>query len=327
MRFLVLTGILLCFCCQLFAQQKTTYTIKADSVKITNCDSSELIIENHTQAVPGFLFNTGNGRTVFKRALQSIGNSAYVIGADTLQLPVNAWTQGGNAFGAPGILGTLDNNTLDLYQSGNIRQRFFNNGNVAIGSPDDAGYKLYVAGGIRADQGATLLAPLAFQTDSAGALIFANTLTFTTANNLGNNTPGGMYIFTNQTPAINSGDGPARLVRLNKIVARGYEDGEETALRIDFTVTDSASDLRAVDAASGNVVVETGNLLMGATTGSTSKVDIIGNSGFSQLRLRTQYTPSSSSDSNGNPGDTAVDDNYFYYKTSTGWKRVALSSF
>ncbi|MBO9204504.1 MULTISPECIES: hypothetical protein [Niastella] len=33
------------------------YTIKADSVKITNtCDTAELIIENHTQNVPGFLF-------------------------------------------------------------------------------------------------------------------------------------------------------------------------------------------------------------------------------------------------------------------------------
>lgn len=45
------------------------YTIKADSVKITgaSCDSAELILQNHTQGVPGFLFNTGNGRTIFKR--------------------------------------------------------------------------------------------------------------------------------------------------------------------------------------------------------------------------------------------------------------------
>jgi hypothetical protein len=37
---------------------QVVYTIKADSVKITNCDSAELIIENHTQGVPGFLYNT-----------------------------------------------------------------------------------------------------------------------------------------------------------------------------------------------------------------------------------------------------------------------------
>jgi len=41
------------------AMGQYVYTIKADSVKITNCDSAELIIENHTQGVPGFLYNTG----------------------------------------------------------------------------------------------------------------------------------------------------------------------------------------------------------------------------------------------------------------------------
>ena len=62
------------------------YTIKADSVKVTNCDSAELIIENHTQGVPGFLFNTGNGRTIFKKAVQKINDSFYLIGADTVKI-------------------------------------------------------------------------------------------------------------------------------------------------------------------------------------------------------------------------------------------------
>lgn len=62
------------------------YTIKADSVRLTggSCDSTELIIQNHTQAVPGFLFNTGNGRTVFRKVLQKIGPGTYLVGADTL---------------------------------------------------------------------------------------------------------------------------------------------------------------------------------------------------------------------------------------------------
>jgi|GEM_PF-3196340 len=64
---------------------QNVYTIKADSVKLTNCDSTELIIENHTQNVPGFLFNKGNGRTVFQRALQRLNGSTYIIGADTLK--------------------------------------------------------------------------------------------------------------------------------------------------------------------------------------------------------------------------------------------------
>src|ERR1700744_5584246 len=67
--------------------QKYVYTIKADSVKITNCDSAELIIENHTQGVPGFLYNTGNGRTIFKRVLQSVNDSQYILGTDTLNIP------------------------------------------------------------------------------------------------------------------------------------------------------------------------------------------------------------------------------------------------
>lgn len=60
------------------------YTIKADSVLITNsCDTAELIIENHTQNVPGFLFNKGRGRTEFRRA-QMLGDSTILLGGDTL---------------------------------------------------------------------------------------------------------------------------------------------------------------------------------------------------------------------------------------------------
>ena len=65
------------------------YTINADSVKITNnCDSSELILQNHTQGVAGFLFNTGNGRTAFRRGIQKLNDSLFLIGADTLKVPL-----------------------------------------------------------------------------------------------------------------------------------------------------------------------------------------------------------------------------------------------
>lgn len=70
----------------------------------------------------------------------------------------------------------------------------------------------------------------------------------------------------------------------------------------------------------------TGELGIGATI-PTSKIDILGVNGYSQFRLRTQYTPTSSADANGNEGDIAVDDNFIYFKTSTGWKRSALTSF
>ncbi len=61
------------------AQTKSRLTLQADSVDIHNYDSAELIIQNHTQNVPGFLFNTGNGRTQLKHVLVGISDSVYLI--------------------------------------------------------------------------------------------------------------------------------------------------------------------------------------------------------------------------------------------------------
>src|SRR5258707_14006775 len=83
MKRLLLMMFLLCLGNMLFAQY--VYTINADSVKITNhCDTAELILENHTQTVPGFLFNKGRGRTEFRRVLQKVNDSLYLLGPDTL---------------------------------------------------------------------------------------------------------------------------------------------------------------------------------------------------------------------------------------------------
>ena len=57
----------------------------------------------------------------------------------------------------------------------------------------------------------------------------------------------------------------------------------------------------------------------------TARLDVIGSTGYNQVRMRTSYTPTDSSDANGNVGDVAWDDNYIYIKTSTGWKRASLS--
>jgi hypothetical protein len=120
--------------CDIWAQN--VYTIKADSVKITNCDSSELIIENHTQNVPGFLFNTGNGRTIFKRGCQKLNDSTYLIGADTVTVQPKPWVQGGNAFASTGILGTFDNQHLDFYTNDSARMRLTNQGGLVINGYD-----------------------------------------------------------------------------------------------------------------------------------------------------------------------------------------------
>jgi hypothetical protein len=315
---------------------KYVYTIKADTVKITNCDSAELILQNHTQNIPGFLFNTGNGRTAFQHAATKLNDSSYLVGADTVVVPVfrnTAWMEGGNAFGATGALGTLDNHPLVFYANGTPWAELFPTGHMVVGPASDAGYTfnvqgtMNVASTLTAQQGAAFFNPLSFDgSTSSSNIIYANWLVFNTNDDLGN-TENGVYTFTCQPPAANSGPGAYRLIHINKLVSRGYEDGEETAIRVDFTVTGTASDLRAFHAATGNVIVGAGNVQIGDSTGSTSRLDITGANGYSQFRLRTQYTPASSSDTNGNQGDFALDDNYLYYKTSTGWKRVALSTF
>jgi|GEM_PF-2577187 len=119
--------ILFCVVNSLSAQY--VYTIKADSVKITGCDSAELIIENHSQAVKGFLYNTGNGRTVFRRGVVKLSDSAYVIGADTLQLhPGNFWSLTGNvAVDSINFIGTRNNVPL-----------YFRINNITAGKIDSA---------------------------------------------------------------------------------------------------------------------------------------------------------------------------------------------
>lgn len=77
---LLLTGWTSTLC----AQQ--IYQIRADSVRIYNvCDTAELIIENRTQGVNGFLYNKGAGRTEFRKVrLEKIGDSRIAItGQDT----------------------------------------------------------------------------------------------------------------------------------------------------------------------------------------------------------------------------------------------------
>ena len=69
-----------------------------------------------------------------------------------------------------------------------------------------------------------------------------------------------------------------------------------------------------------------GNVGIG-TTAPTARLHVVGSTGYNQLRLQTPYTPTSSADPNGNVGDIAWDNNYIYVKTSTGWKRAALTSF
>jgi hypothetical protein len=70
-----------------------------------------------------------------------------------------------------------------------------------------------------------------------------------------------------------------------------------------------------------------GNVGIGAFIDISSKLTVKGEKGHDQLRLVTPFSPSSSEDENGQPGSIIWDDEYFYIKTSSGWKRAALDRF
>jgi hypothetical protein len=128
------------------------YTIKADSVKITNtCDTAELIIENHTQTVPGFLYNKGRGRTEFRRGAVRINDSTYVVGCDTIKTmpPGVAWLINGNSNINDGVnfLGTTNQASLVIKTNNTERARVTGNtGNLLLGNTTDNGAKLQVYG-------------------------------------------------------------------------------------------------------------------------------------------------------------------------------------
>jgi hypothetical protein len=143
------------------------YTIKADSVKITNCDSAELIIENHTQGIPGFLFNTGNGRTQFKRGLISLGNGSYQIGADTLK----AWVQGGNSWGTAGVFGTLDNNPVNFYSNNAQRMSLLGSGRLLVNKTTDDGHDILQITGNVCDSGYIINSSTQLGTGTTGGSI------------------------------------------------------------------------------------------------------------------------------------------------------------
>lgn len=117
-----------------------TYKIKADSVRLYNDScNAELIIENATRNVNGFLYNKGNGRTEFRKPMVKVNDSIYLFGEDTLRLNGGGSTSGNYI---------LNQNTVG--QTGN----FWINGTgtidnkLLINTTDQGDYKLQVLGSI-----------------------------------------------------------------------------------------------------------------------------------------------------------------------------------
>jgi hypothetical protein len=115
-----------------------TYKIKADSVLITkdSCNA-ELILENGTRNVRGFLYNYGNGRTRFQSGLLKIDDTTYVIGIDTLRLSNSSFLarNGLNRKGSYVELGGALTKSDTLSNMDSSLVFFFNNGSYKkIGS-------------------------------------------------------------------------------------------------------------------------------------------------------------------------------------------------
>lgn len=71
-----------------------------------------------------------------------------------------------------------------------------------------------------------------------------------------------------------------------------------------------------------NTSVGSGDVIIGAASVSNQRATV-----SSRLRLQLSYTPTGTADTNGFVGDVVWDDDYWYVKTSAGWKRAALSTF
>jgi len=357
------------------------YTIKADSVKLTGCDSTELIIENHSQGVPGFLYNTGRGRTVFKRALGKINDTMYTVGPDTLRVPApRAWLQGGNAWGATGILGTKDKYNLDFYTSGFQQARLDTSGSLLLGLAANSGFKLDVNGSAR------ILVPGSASRKfivSGGDSYDIQSIPYYN-NAYGVPAGGSLIAFGNIYASIGVNKAVVGNIPVNSLIIGGSSPGHITTL-VDYVcnpiftvdgygiatinggyngIVTGGSVGSATDASTfnfninggrgtgagntGDIVFSTGTAqpsgtvihtmtnrwwikgqtgYLSNTSAATSAIDITGASGYSQLRLRSSYTPSSTTDTNGNTGDFSWDGNYFYVKTPAGWKRSALTTF
>ncbi|MGN6196504.1 MAG: hypothetical protein ACTHOB_16310 [Ginsengibacter sp.] len=122
--FTVTTFIFLCATAQVQTE------VIGDSVFMhSNTGKSELILQNSTDSVNGFLYNKGAGRTEFRHALMKIDDSTYLIGVDTLHIAsnanssqsINGWNITGNTGMVAGtnFIGTIDNVEL-MFKVNNI---------------------------------------------------------------------------------------------------------------------------------------------------------------------------------------------------------------
>lgn len=112
------------------AHSQYVYKIKADSLLVTNDScNAEFNLENRSRDTLGFLYNKGKGRTEFRRAVSKYKDSMYVIGNDTLTLPVTYFQNGLSSFGKRSVVAEFGSDTTNYYGlSGIFRPTVLNQG-------------------------------------------------------------------------------------------------------------------------------------------------------------------------------------------------------
>lgn len=187
--YLLIIGLLVL---SLVSYGQNIYQIRADSVRIYNdCDTAELIIENHTQMVPGFLYNKFKGRTEFRRMqFIDLGLGIIAIGdQDTLDFsgalkgnfiqnqytapqPANFWVNGkGRIDGAVRLNHYKNNETEDSVlttdMDGNLKMKVAGGGGVNIynsdGELESDRYIWQAEKGLEFDGGAKFIAKGTYQ--------------------------------------------------------------------------------------------------------------------------------------------------------------------
>jgi hypothetical protein len=115
---------------------------------------------------------------------------------------------------------------------------------------------------------------------SANKTIYANSLTFTTNNNLGYGSDQSIFTFSTAAPTINSGSYTTTLVNLLMPVNTGTQGANSRALLIDFSVTTNAGFLTAIQTVRGDNFFNStdGNTYIGHSSApsTTAKLSVNG---------------------------------------------------
>jgi hypothetical protein len=344
------------------AQSQFVHKINADSVLITNDScTAELNLENSTKHIKGFLYNKGNGRTEFRKAA-ILNDSTFVFGEDTLVIRGSgsgAWKLTGNAGTntTSNFIGTTDNTGFNI-RTNNVNRISVNNNGSAINVNADT---TFFQGNIKASSSIAHNNLGLFTTASDFGILpayesLSNRIYLTTRTSLSTiQGPTNMIVVS----ARNTANFPT--LRLTSIYGGTFPNSGSGHSTANFSgviggfnystttggvhkpqplmlVTSQFGEGEASPGQPNDIILRPnarqddysrrfGDANVRLEPTGTGTVFITASNGYSQLRLASPYTPTSSADANGGTGTIAWDDNFIYIKTSSGWKRAAISTF